>query len=273
MCCNRKFFHVFLIAFACFFAHESWGQLLVGPKFGAQMGWISIQQDQDKEFLQSEMVPGFHAGGAAIWRVRDRFYLHTELLYAMNRQKITGKFDELLESNITNQMIELPVSFKVNFDTRIKNLKYQVYLGAGPNVKYWISGKSEVYSSEIDEVGVGTRNYTIEFEEYPEGLDDNIDNSLLYIEDANRIQLGVNAVAGLMFQPQSGHTIILDIRFDYGHSYLSRHDYGIYPDLIDYAEPIRSRYHAIKIGLAYLIDTNVASRNKGKSTANPKKRR
>ena len=81
----------------------------------------------------------------------------------------------------------------------------------------------------------------------------------------------MNAVAGFMFEPQAGNTIILDFRFDYGHSFLARKDYGIYPDLIDYSEPTRARYHALKIGIAYLIDTKVASRNKGKSTANPKK--
>ena len=251
-------------------ASDSHAQLLVGPKFGAQMGWIGLNNDADKEFLNSQVVPGFHGGAVAIWRVRDRFYLHTELLYALNKQRITGELDRLLESEITNHMLELPISFKVNFDQNIKNLKYQIYLGAGPNIRYWMGGNSTVFSSEIDEVGTTAQEYKIKFEEFPA---ENVDNSKLYIEDANRVQLGVNAVAGLMFQPQGGHTIILDFRFDYGHSFLARKDYGFYPDLIDYSEPTRARYHAFKIGVAYLIDTNVASRNKGKSTANPKKMR
>ena len=263
MCCYRRFLIVFILVLGGLTAFESNAQLLVGPRFGAQMGWVSLNRDVDKGFLNSPMTPGFYGGAAMMMRVRERFYLHSELLYAQNRQRITGEFDKQLESELTNHMIELPISFKVNFESQIKNLKWQMFLGAGPNIKYWISGTSNLFSSELDEKGSGPMDYKVEYAELPA---DDVQPDRLYVEDANRIQLGVNAVFGFLFEPQAGNTIIVDFRFDYGHSFQARKDYGFYPDLIDYSEPMRSRFHAFKVGVAYLIDTNVASRNKGKST-------
>jgi len=270
MCCSRKFFTLFIVIIVVFGTVRLDAQILVGPKAGVQYGWVGLDRDIDKEFLKSEPAIGAHVGGVAIFRVRERFYLHTELLYSFRQQVFTGKLDEQLQSKTTNHFIELPISFKVNFKSSINNLKYQWFAGAGPTVSYWIGGNTELQSSELQEIDRSPSDYKIAFQEIPlEGQDMNT----LYIEDANRMQLGIHIVSGLMFEPQNGKAFIVDVRFDYGHSYFAREDYGYYPGLLDYSEPTRARYLAIRLGLTYVFDTNVAESRKGKSTVKNRKRK
>ncbi|MCA6078892.1 porin family protein [Fulvivirga sedimenti] len=270
MCCSRIFFGIIftlLMGIGCRLAEA---QILVGPKVGVQYGWIGLDNDVDKSFLNTSPAIGMHAGGVAIFRVRERFYLHTELLYEFRQQVITGELDELLRSNTTAHYIQLPISFKINFKSSISNLKYQWFAGAGPNLNYWIGGSTKLESSELDEIDQSPSRYKIAFKAIP---DENTDPEKLYIEDANRMQLGVNAVGGLMFEPQTGTAFIVDIRFDYGHSFFARKDYGYFPGLLDYSEPTRARYMAIKLGLTYVFDTKVSESRKGKSTVKDRKRK
>ena len=271
MCCSRILFAAFLCSFLSILGiNESHAQILVGPKAGIQYGWVGLDRDIDREFIRSEPELGAHFGGVAIFRVRERFYLHTELLYSMRRQAIKGRLDEQLVSKTTNHYAELPISFKVNFKSNIKNLKYQWFAGAGPVLSYWIAGTTNLQSSELAEIDMSPNNYTIAFKPIP--IEDP-DVNTLYIEDANRMQLGIHAVAGLMFEPQEGMAFIVDVRFDYGHSYFARKDYGYYPGLLDYSEPTRARYQALKIGVTYVFDTNVSESKKGKSTVKNRKRK
>jgi hypothetical protein len=242
----------------------------VGPKAGVQYGWVGLDRDIDREFLRSEPALGAHFGGVAIFRVRERFYLHTELLYSFRQQVIKGRQDELLESKTTNHFIELPISFKMNFKSRIKDLKYQWFAGAGPTLGYWLGGSNTLRSSELDEADRFPSDYSIKFDAIP--IED-ADNNTLYIDEGNRMQLGIHAVGGLMFEPQNGKAFIIDVRFDYGHSYFAREDYGYFPGLLDYSEPTRARYMAIKLGLTYVFDTNVSESRKGKSTVKNRKRK
>ncbi len=252
-----------------FFSHIADAQILVGPKIGVQYGWVGLDNDIDKYFLNASPAIGFHAGGVAIFRVRERFYLHTELLYAFRQQVIKGELDEMLRSTTIGHYVELPISFKINFKSSISDLKYQWFAGAGPNVSYWVGGSNKLESSELDEIDQSPSKYKIAFEAIP---DQDADPERLYIEDANRMQLGVNVVGGLMFEPQAGTSFIVDVRFDYGHSFLARKDYGYFPGVIDYSEPTRSRYMAIKLGLTYVFDTKVSESRKGKSTIKNRKR-
>jgi hypothetical protein len=252
------------------------GQILIGPKAGVQFGWVSFENEgqeagdlADADFLKSTPALGVHAGVTAIFKVKERFFLDAELLYVLRQQVIKGRLDPLLKNTMNSHYVELPITFRMNFDGNIGNLKFQYFLGAGPNVSYWLFSTGKLESSELDEIDLPALKYKTSFKAYEDG--DRADR--LYIEDANRIQLGVHFLTGLMMNPAPGHAFKLDLRFDYGHSYFASSDYGIYPDLIDYAEPLKARYSAIKIGLAYVFDTKVAERKKGKSTAKIRKGR
>lgn len=270
MCFRENFLQVFLGLFLLVgFTTGANAQILIGPKAGVQFGWISFENEGedigdkgDKEFLKSSPALGIHAGATAIFKVKDRFFLDAELLYVLRQQVIKGRLDSQLKNTMNTHMIELPITFRMNFDGRMWNLKYQYFAGAGPNVSYWLFSTGKFQSSELDETDRPPLKYRTSFKAYQDG--DRSDR--LYIEDPNRLQLGVNAVVGIMFNPSGGNSFKLDFRFDYGHSYFAKTDYGIFPGLIDYAEPLRVRYSSLKVGMTYVFDTKVAERKKGKST-------
>ncbi len=275
MCFRKSFLHVLIgFLFIGIASSTSHAQILIGPKAGVQFGWVSFDDEgidgndlSDKDYVKSSPSIGAHAGITAIFKVKERFFLDSELLYVVRQQVIKGKLDPALTNRMYTHMIELPVTFRMNFDGRLWNLKYQYFLGAGPNVSYWLFSKGKLDSSELQEVDLPPVKYSAAFEAYGE----NASSDKLYIEDPNRIQLGINVVAGVMLEPSEGNAIKFDVRFDYGHSYFAKTDYGIYPDVIDYSEPLRARYSAIKVGVAYILDTKVSERKKGKSTFKKRK--
>ena len=270
MCCSRKIFNIILCILALGSFTPAAAQILVGPKAGVQYGWIGLDRDIDREFLNTRPPVGVPAGGVAIFRIRERVDLHTELLYAFRQQVITGELDDMLKSTSMHHFIEVPISFKVNFKSSISNLRYQWFAGAGPNISYWLGGQTRLKSSELDETDRSPSDYKYKFSALP---DTDADPDRLYIEEPNRLQLGIHVVTGLMFEPQEGTAFIIDLRFDYGHSYFAREDYGYFPGLLDYAEPMRARYQALKLGVTYVFDTKVSASRKGKSTVKDRKRK
>ncbi len=249
-------------------------QIHVGPKAGVQFGWTTFDDEgddaddlADRDFLKSSPALGVHAGITAIFQVKERFFLDAELLYTVRQQVIKGRLDPELKNTMFSHMIELPLTFRMNFDARLWNLNYQYFLGAGPNVSYWLFSTGKLNSSELQEIDMPPVKYRTSFKAYEEGAS----SDRLYIEDPNRIQLGINIVAGFMTKPAQGNAFKFDVRFDYGHSYFGTSDYGIYPDVIEYAEPLTARYSALKLGLTYIFDTKVSERKKGKSTIKNRK--
>jgi len=249
-------------------------QIHIGPKAGVQFGWVSFDDEPedaddrpDGDFLKSTPALGVHAGVTAIFQVKERFYLDAELLYTVRQQVIKGRLDPELKNEMFTHMVELPITFRMNFDARLWNLNYQYFVGAGPNVSYWLFSTGTLNSSEIQEVDLPPVKYRTSFKAYEDGAP----SDKLYIEDPNRIQLGINIVAGFMTQPAKGNAFKFDVRYDYGHSYFGSSDYGIYPDVVEYAEPLTARYSALKIGVTYIFDTNISERKKGKSTFRKRK--
>ncbi len=269
--CFRKCFLLILSGLFLIFLSggRAMSQIHLGPKAGVQYGWINFDDEPDDiddlsdgDFLKSTPSIGAHAGITAIFQVKDRFYLDAELLYVVRQQVIKGRLDPLLKNKMFTHLVELPLTFRMNFDARMWNLNYEYFIGAGPNVSYWLFSTGKLTSSEIQEVDLPTVKYRTAFEAYEDGAR----TDRLYIEDPNRIQLGINLVAGVMFKPSEGNALKFDVRFDYGHSQFARKDYGNYPDVIEYSEPMQARYSSIKIGVAYILDTKVSERKKGKST-------
>lgn len=274
--CFRKLFLSILCGLAITLLCEgaAYAQIHLGPKAGVQFGWVSLDDEADDpddladgDYVKSSPALGVHAGLTAIFQVKERFFLDAELLYTVRQQVIKGRLDPALKNTMFTHMLELPLTFRMNFDARLWNLNYQYFLGAGPNVSYWLFSTGKFNSSELEEVDLPPVKYRTSFKAYEEGAP----ADRMYIEDANRIQLGINIVAGFMTQPSKGNAFKFDVRFDYGHSYFARSDYGIIPGVIEYAEPMTARYSSLKVGLTYIFDTNVSERKKGKSTIKNRK--
>jgi hypothetical protein len=90
------------------------------------------------------------------------------------------------------------------------------------------------------------------------------------VEDANRLQLGLNLAAGAVFEPFGYQKIMFTIRYELGHSFLSRTSNGVFADTY-HQDVLSSRNQGFRISLAYLVDLQVKDRKRGKSTIDRKR--
>lgn len=244
-------------------------QVLVGPVIGAQSTWIVFDDKDYKDF--NTVIPsfGFHAGGNLSFRVQKRFFLHTSLIYSQKAKTIEGKVDPNLNNKLRNHFIEMPIMYTVEFKGYAGkgNKEFKWYLGAGPNISYWMGGSGKISSSELLEVNIEQLKYKVVFNKsYEEQKEDQMN-----VNDPNRMQLGLNLSAGIVFEPLTDQKYMLTARYELGHSFYSATGNGTLKQAIEYEDVMRVRNQGIWISLAYLIDLKTDQRKRGKSTIDLKK--
>jgi hypothetical protein len=245
-----------------FLSQLSSAQILVGPTAGGQYSWISFDDKDNKALYKVKPRPGYHAGLALSFQVRKRFFLHTSFLYSTKGKIIEGKEDKLLRNRVRYSYIDIPVLYTVDFKAKLGKLKeFKYYVGIGPNISYWLGGKGKIASSDLHESLVFEKSYKIAFNETLEETG----SKEMTIEDPNRIQLGLNLGAGLIFEPFGFQKFMFTVRYELGHSFFSRTSGGVFNDTY-YQDVLRSRNQGLRMSLAYLVDLRVEDRKKGRST-------
>ena len=211
-------------------------------------------------------VPGFHVGGHLAFKVRNRFFLHTSLLYATKGRVLNGKLDGLLKNSARYNYIDMPINYTVDFRGKIgKSKEFKYFLGIGPNISYWLGGRGKLYNSELEEDNVGELSYKIKFNKSESGQA----SDEMRVEDPNRLQLGLNLMAGMVFEPWYKQRFMFSVRYELGHTYLAKSDgnfFGTY-----FSDPLKSRNQGFRISLSYLVDLKTEERKKGKSTIDKRK--
>ncbi len=248
---------------------KSVAQVLVGPVAGANVSWITYDDKDYKDYYGISPVIGFHAGAQVSFRVQKRFFLNTSLIYSTKGKLEKGKLDATYRNQARYNYIEIPIvytaEFKGNFGKG--NRQYKWYIGAGPNVSYWLGGKGKISSSDLEEGSVSQLKYKIAFEKEEE----NVDYDQLGIQNPNRIQLGLNIATGFVFEPIGYHKVMVLFRYELGHTFLSGDSNGVLKGLT-YQDNMRVRNQGFRVSLSYLIDLKTAERKKGKTTLNKNKR-
>lgn len=238
-------------------------QILIGPIAGVNYSWTSFGERDDRSDYSVNPVLGYHFGGHIAFKVRKRFFLHTSILYSTKGKVIKGKLDPLLNNKVQYNYIDVPIVYTIDFKRKLgggKEFKY--FLGIGPNVSYWLGGKGTLYNNDLNENGLPEQDYKIVFKKDVSTLGDDRMN----VATPNRFQLGLAFTAGIEFEPSGTNRIMLNVRYELGHSYLSREEDGVFPISITYTDPLKIRSQGFRISLAYLIDLKVEQRKKGKST-------
>src|SRR5690606_8367111 len=162
----------------------------------------------------------------------------------------------------TYNYLEMPILYTAEFKGTFGSGKeYKWYFGAGPNVSYWLGGKGRMTSSDLNELVIDELAYKVVFYKDPETIAENE----MTVVDPNRMQLGLNIGAGFVFEPLGYQKFMLLFRYELGHSFLSRTTDGDFEPVI-YQDDMRVRNHGLRISFAYLIDTKISERKKGKST-------
>jgi hypothetical protein len=263
---------LFLIALLTLFCTAPvFSQILVGPEIGVNYSWTSFGDKDLKDIYNVSPVLGYHVGGHLAFLVRKRFFLHASLLYSTKGRVVKGDsrsndFDPEFKNSSKYNYIEMPISYTVDFKGKIgKGKEFKYFFGVGPNVSYWLGGKGSVYNGEMKEDNYFVpQKYKIVFDKDPatQGLDE------MNVQDPNRLQLGLNLVAGMVIEPGLRQRLMLTVRYELGHSYLAKTN-GTFQQTY-YQDPLQSRSQGFRVSVAYLYDLKTENRKRGKSTIDRK---
>lgn len=250
-------------------------QLLIGPTAGVNYSWLKFGDKDYKNLYGVRPVVGYHIGAHASFKVQKRFFLHASLIYSTKGMVMKGIADEydteesLEKISMRLSYIEMPIVYTVYFKGYMGGKMFKYSLGVGPNISYWLGGKGVLENQDLREFGFGPMDYKIVFDKDPfPGK-----HGEMVVEKPNRIQLGLNVATSFLFEPAPQRELILTVRYEFGHSYLSRDSKGFFRPNTYYEQPLAMKNQGFRISLAYMIDLQIEKRKKGKSTNDPKKRR
>jgi hypothetical protein len=240
-------------------------QVYVGPMAGGQVSWTKFDNKELYDSYGVKPVVGYHAGANISLKVRNRFFLHTSILYSTKGRKIDGRQDRMLTNKARYDFIDVPIIYAVDFRGTFRGRKeFKYYFGAGPGVSYWLGGKGELYNSDLDEnADYASRDleYSIAFK----GENAEIAPDEMVVSEPNRVQLSLNVATGLVFEPAANQRILVMLRYELGHSFLSRGSNGIFAPTY-YEDVLQARNKGVRLSASYMIDLQVEKRKRGKST-------
>lgn len=243
----------------------------VGAKVAAQVGWVGLDDNTFRDSVKTSPVNGFNIGGVASFKVKDRYFLHTEYVYSQKGKIIKGRIDSDLKDHATYRFFELPILYTMHFKGHpARYREFEWYIGAGPRIAYWLSGKGHITTGQIKENDLEKFDYTIKFGRRPQESNYND----FYYYHANRFQFGLNLGAGLLFKPGGNNIIMVDFRYVFDQTRFGKDNSDSITYPADFNDNLRVRNRAFQVSLMYLLEYNLdkKARHKGKSTLKSKRR-
>ena len=238
----------------------------MGLKTGGQLSWVRSDDRNFREVVKITPVPGYNAGAVFAFKVKDRYFLHTEYLFSTKGKVVRGKVDEALEDRVTYHYIDVPILYNIHFRGSLGSMrKFKWYAGAGPLFSYWLGGKGRINADEFAENDFDPFDYKIRFGERGEDLGE---TNIIYMNDVKRLQLGFAIGGGILLAPQKNHKIMIDLRAEIGHTWMGTSTSADYVLPVTYDDNLKARNMGLRFSVMYLFETNLDKkvRNKGKST-------
>ena len=231
-------------------------EIRVGPTLGGQLSRPYYDnRDYTKEYIPKYGL-SFQAGGVLSIKASDYFALHTELLYRQISKRTLG-VEGYTISRDTYNYLSAPILLRGSVPVG----QWEVYLNGGPSISYWLGGHSYLRHSELIELEVYELDHRIAFRETPT---EDLYTEPLYVNNANRIQLGLEVGSGFLV-PLNGRYLMVDLRYRWGHTNMGNED-SQYTTLIFYDDDLTFATHSWAVSLAYLIEFDLVKlTRKGKS--------
>jgi hypothetical protein len=236
-----------------------------GVKAGPQMTWMASDDKGFKEQVKINPRIGYNAGFVLSFKVKERYFLHTEYIFSTKGKVVRGKVDKILEDRITYKYVEVPMLYNIHFRGRLGGSRqFRWYAGAGPLFSYWLGGKGWINSDEFVENSFSPFEYELRFAERGEDIGE---TNIIYVKDVNRFQLGFNLGGGIMLEPANSGKVMFDVRFDIGHTWMGTPGSADYVLPVTYDDNLKARNMALRFSVMYLFERNLDKkvRNKGKS--------
>ncbi len=265
-----------LVAIVMVFTVESaFAQILVGPVIGGQINQMVFDDKDTKALYKLKPILNFHVGASVAFRAmaQKRFFLQASFLYSQKGKSLTSTDNSNTINKSKYRYIDVPILYTAEFKAKLGREKvFKWHLGVGPTISYWLGGKGVLTNVDLNENEINPPNYDlsykITFKKDPETVTSNEMN----IRDPNRIQLGLTVSAGLIFEPFGQHKIMLNTRYAFGQSFLSRSSKGEFglPGILYYEDDLKVRSRELVVSLHYFLDLKTEQRKKGKSTSKVK---
>jgi hypothetical protein len=264
-----------LLVLQYIFTLDSKAQLLVGPVVGAGVSKVFFFDHSNYDSYKTLPSLGFDGGLMASLSVHKNYVLGAQLLYSYRSKQVNGtdgnNSDSQYKFNSNMQYLELPIFYLVEFKSlngnptgrggRVKT--YNWFLGGGPTISYWLSGKSTLRSSNLLENNIDHINYTAVFGSDNSGVAPDIHSTKEYIGDANRFQFAINITGGIAFEPVGLHKIVTFAQLNIAQTFFAKSDVSLPTYDVDV---LRAKNHSFRLSVAYLFDTKIETSKKGKST-------
>lgn len=269
--------------FFLLFSIQTYAQFLIGPVAGAGFSKVYFFDSQPR--YQSAPSLGLDGGFMAQMKMKKNFTLNLQLLYSYKTKTINGTDASRTDSQfrLTSSMnyIEMPIYYALEFKRLTGDLTgqggqvkaYNWFIGAGPVISYWMSESGTLKSSNLYEILIDQLNYTTRFGQPDESLNPSTDIAIKNVNNPNRFQFGINITAGISFEPVGFHKIVASTQLTIAQSFLAKSDghFILVPDDVDV---MKAKNHSLRFSIAYLFDTKLDKRKKGKSTVKaPTKRK
>ena len=275
----NKLRFIFFIAIA-FYCTDSIAQVLIGPVVSGNVGYPVFKDKELRDKLDIKPGFGYNLGASLSFRVQKRFFLQTSLLYsrkvkALEEKQVDSFYDADFSNTLKLNYIEMPILYTAEFKGKLSkkgNKEFKWYLGVGPTISYWLGGKGELTDGDLLEINVKSVPYKVTFNKNQE----DVKRGEMNVNNPNRIQLALNVSTGLILEPVGFNKIMIALRYEFGHSYLSPDSdgyFGGYDGDLYYQDDMQIRMHTLNLSLQYFIDLKTDQRNKGKSTIKTKKGR
>jgi len=242
----------------------SHAQLAIGPKVGFHLNRTVIADKDERGNFENSFAPGYQIGAKLAYILTKRFTFQSEFYYSRKVRK-WKILDAELEHKAVYHHIDIPLLLKLNIykqeDVVSQN---QYYLKVGPNFSYWLGGSGTLSGGELETFG--DYNYTIEFSE------NKGEDNVMYIDEANRLQLGFDMGAGALFQVLTNQFINVELSYILGHTFLGERE-SAQTKLLTFSDNLEASNRQFSISVAYLFgfDLGTKKAKQGPSKSGSKK--
>jgi len=222
--------------------HCLWAQYHIGLSAGPNLSWQRFEDSDYNSFHQSKPGVGYQIGFLFLYRANDHLGLSVEAQYESKASKVKSSANDYTEKVSRYRYLDFPILFRYFFTSRYM----QWYLGAGPELNYWLggTGRFEVYDPSRDVIN--SYSYTIHFG------DDNVETDKMNVTEANRLQVSFSFAAGFLMEIGENQLIGGDIRFSLGHTYMGIMNGGQIPQL-GLTDNFESTLNVVELSAVYLF--------------------
>lgn len=270
-----------LLFFYFLIGSKAFSQLYIGPVAGPQISMVSLFDRSLRDDYRPVPGVGFQAGGMVSMMVKKKFYFTGSLVYSQKQKIVQGKLDPKYKNKTNLRYLEMPLYYTLEFTNKGgkfagkggKAVVYDWFLGGGPVVSYWLGGKGRLRTSYLLENEIQELPYTIVFRSGDDQSNPEADANTLIVTQPNRFQFSLNITGGVSFQPMGYQKIITAVHLEFGQTFLSKENTVSIPASFVDLDPMKAKNHNFRISVAYVIDTKVSERNKGKSTVKEKRKK